>query len=116
MTFTAYNLTRDRILVTKGWVATSFIARLRGLIGHEPLDAGAGLLIKPCQGIHTFGLGFPIDALCVDSNGMVLRAAVDIRPNRVGPIALSAGVVIELPAGVIAATGTQVGDQLAIRV
>jgi len=115
MTFTAYNLTRDRILVAKGWVATSLLARLRGLIGHEPLNAGEGLLIKPCQGIHTFGLGFPIDALYVDRNGQVLRAAVEIRPNRVGPIALGAGAVIELPAGVIAATGTRIGDQLAIR-
>lgn len=114
MTFTTYNLTRDRILVAKGWVATSFLARLRGLIGHDPLAAGEGLLIKPCQGIHTFGLGFPIDALYVDSSCMVLRAAMDLRPNLVGPIVMGAGVVIELPAGTIVATGTRVGDRLDI--
>jgi len=115
MTFTAYNLTRDRILVAKGWVATSFLARLRGLIGHESLVSGEGLLINPCKGIHTFGLGYPIDALYVDSNGMVLRAPASIRPNRVGPIILGARAVLEIPAGMIAATGTQVGDRLAIR-
>lgn len=114
MTFTAYNLTRDRILVTQGWVAASFFARIRGLIGHEPLAVGEGLLITPCQGIHTFGMAFPIDVLYVDRSERVLRTAADIRPNRIGPISLSAQAVIELQAGMIALTGTRCDDRLLI--
>ena len=92
----------------------SLPACLRGLIRHEPLDIGEGLLIKPCQSIHTFGVRFPIDAIFIDSSGRAVLTTAGMCPNWFGIIVRRAALVIELPARIIATTGTQVGDQLRI--
>lgn len=55
------NATRGRTLVTNGRVADGYWTRLRGLIGSKPLEPGEGLLIVPCNSIHTHFMGFPID-------------------------------------------------------
>jgi len=114
--FSAYNLTRRRILVTDGRTATTLLSRLWGLIGHEPLRAGQGLLIRPCQAIHTFGMEFPVDAAFVDHRGCIVRVVSGLRPSRIRPVVLCAVLVIELPEGMVEATGTRRGNRIAIKV
>ena len=109
-----HNRTRDQVLISDGEAATSFLARLRGLIGHAPLQEGQGMMIKPCSSIHTFGMGFPIDVVFADQVGRVVKTASEVPPNRIGPVARGAAFVLELPAGTIARTGIQVGDQIVI--
>jgi len=59
-----------------------------------------------------FFMRFPIDALFLDRAGRVVRAVPDLRPWV--PVAAARGAVevVELRAGVIAESGTQVGDDL----
>ena len=57
------NLTRAQPVVTVGEVADSYWRRLRGLIGSKPLEPGEGLLIVPCNSVHSHFMGFPIDVL-----------------------------------------------------
>ena len=109
-----YNVTRQTPLVARGESATSFRARLKGLIGHPPLEPGQGLLIKPCRGVHTFMMGFPIDVIYVGERGRVVHLTQHLVPNRIGPLVQDASLVIELPGGTIARTQTTVGDQLEI--
>lgn len=92
----------------------SFWARLKGLIGHPPLEPGQGLLIEPCRGVHTFMMRFPIDVLYVGEGGRVVHVTQHLMPNRVGPFIRDARLVIELPSGTVARTQTTVGDQLEI--
>lgn len=108
------NRTRGVELVGSGWMATSLLARLRGLIGRLELQAGQGLIIRPCNAIHTFGLAYPVDAAFLDSRGRVIKVASRIPPNRIGPVAIRASQVLELPSGTIASSGMAVNDELEI--
>ena len=114
MGIVAHNRTQEEWLVIHGRAATSFLDRLRGLIGRVSLQAGEGLLIRPCSGIHTIGMRYAVDVVFLDAAGRVVKTAVSVRPNRVGPIALGAAAVLELPEGTIARTGTRVGDVIDI--
>jgi hypothetical protein len=106
------NQTRGQTIVSSGRVADNFWTSLRGLIGHKPLASGEGLLIIPSNSIHTHFMGFPIDVLYVDRAQRVVAMDQHMAPWRFGRIHRRARFVIELPAGTIAATGTEVGDQL----
>lgn len=116
MRFSACNRTRQKALVNDGEVATGLASRLRGLIGHQPLRSGEGLLIKPCQGIHTFGMRFPIDAIFLDSKGRVVRTIRNLSPNRIGPIVLTAAMVLEVPVGTLAESQSRESDYVDIAV
>ena len=68
----------------------------------------------PSNSIHMLFMGFPIDVLYVDSTLKVIGLHHTLRPWRFGRLYLRSRFVIELPAGTLRATGTQVGDQLQV--
>jgi uncharacterized protein len=108
------NRTRDVMLVGKGELATSLFARARGLLGHPALAAGEGMLIKPCNSIHTFFMSFPIDAAFLDKQGKVVQLISAMGPWRISSLLLRADSVLELPTGTLVSSGTIVGDDLVI--
>jgi len=110
-----YNQTRGRPLITHGELAETFWARLRGLMGRSTLGEGEGLVLKGDSSIHSFFMRFPIDVVYADRAGCVVRLDLAMPPNRVGPLVRQAAYILELPVGVIQATGTSVGDQLIIQ-
>ena len=85
--------------------------RMRGLLGHAPLKAGQGLLIKPCNMIHTVGMRYSIDVVYVDGQGRVLKIARDVAPLRMSAC-LHAHAVLELAVGQAQAFGLQLGQTL----
>ncbi|HWQ15917.1 MAG TPA: DUF192 domain-containing protein [Roseiflexaceae bacterium] len=110
------NTTRGTVLAERAEVARSFLARGRGLMGRATLPAGSALVIYPEWSIHMFFMRFPIDALFVDAKHRVVGLREHLPPWHPG-----AGVapwrgryVVELPAGVIRASGTALGDRLDI--
>jgi uncharacterized membrane protein (UPF0127 family) len=109
-----HNVTRGESLVTAGRVADSMWTRLKGLISSPRLEQGEGLLIVPCQSIHTHFMGFPIDVLYVDAGKQVIGLHRSLPPWRFGRFHPRARFVIELPAGTLEATGTQLGDRLSV--
>jgi uncharacterized membrane protein (UPF0127 family) len=96
--------------------ATRVWERMRGLLGRRELPQGDALAIEPCTSIHTFFMGFSIDAAFLDRNGKVIRALSDLRPFRATRIYPSAAQVVELPAGTLARTDTRAGDQVSFEV
>lgn len=104
------NRSRGVVLADRVEVASSWWARARGLIGRRNLPPGFGLVITPCGAIHMLLMTIPLDVVHVDRTGRVLRILHGIRPWRLGPLVPRSRWVIELPAGVARATGTQVGD------
>jgi len=110
-----YNVTRSCVLIEHGEVADNIWTRLRGLIGHRPLRDGEGLMITPCNSVHTCFMRFPIDVVYVTEDGEVVGLAQQLHPFRIGPIVRRARFVLELPAGTIAKTGTQIGDRIAVQ-
>ena len=92
-------------------LAASLPARLKGLLGKNKLEAGKGLLICPCKGIHTFFMKFPIDAVFLDKGDRVVALAHALPPNRMTSIYPKAVSVLELPAGTLG-EGVVVGDEI----
>ena len=78
-------------------VAEGAVERMRGLLG-SPLAPGEGLLIRPCNMIHTWGMREAIDVVFVSRRGVVLKLSPQV-PQRRMRACLRADAVIELPAG-----------------
>lgn len=110
----ALNKTRNCLLVTHGSVAETWWTRLKGLLGRPSLQPGEGLLLRGEKAIHTIGMRFPIDVLFLDSAHRVVHLIPTMGAQRFSPFVARASDVLELPAGVIAATGTTLGDQIEI--
>jgi uncharacterized protein len=110
----ARNLDTQQILAEDLAEARSFLARAWGLLGRSNLPRGAGLLIRPCRSIHTFGMRFPIDALFLNRDQQVVGLVHALKPQRISPIFVSAYGVIELPAGTLKATGTLTGHRVTL--
>lgn len=106
------NSTRSSVLAERVKVADTSITRFIGLLGRRTLPPGEGLLIRPSNGVHTVGMQFSIDVLLLDRAGVVLVAYNTLRPFRVTRLNWKASSALELPAGAIATSQTQVGDQL----
>ncbi|MBL8137485.1 MAG: DUF192 domain-containing protein [Acidobacteria bacterium] len=99
------------LLATNAELAGDSRARTRGLLGRDGLAAGEALVIAPCQGIHTFGMRFPLDIVGVARDGRVVTVRSDV-PRRRIVLALRAFAIVELPAGTCAVAGLVVGDRL----
>lgn len=108
------NLTRGTALAVRAGLAATFWTRLVGLLGRAGLAEGEGLFIRACTMIHMFGMRFAIDVVFVDADLVVVGLEERIAPGRMSRHYPKAAGVIELPVGIIAATGTALGDQLAI--
>ena len=106
------NTTRDCLLAERARVAASALERLRGLLGRDGLEPGEGLLLRPCNSIHSCFMRFRFDAVFLDRDGQVLHVIHAMRPFRFSRIVWKAHCVLELPAGVLGDTGTVPGDRL----
>jgi uncharacterized protein len=106
----AVDRTTGAVLAARTVRADRFLPRLIGLLGRAGLAQGEGLLLEPCSSIHTLGMRFPIDVLFLDAEGAVLRALRDVAPWRVPAPVRGARMVLELPAGTLARTGTIDGN------
>src|SRR5919201_1464161 len=78
-------------------VADTSPTRARGLLGRSELPPGEGLLLRPASSIHTFFMRFPIDAVFLDRELLVLKVVAELSPWRVAG-ARGAKSVLELAA------------------
>lgn len=113
MTCEIRNLTRDTSLGCDIQLAASSRERRTGLLHHDRLNAGQGLWITPCEGVHTFFMKFPIDVVYLDRRHRVRKVVTELRPWRIS-LCLLAHSVLELPAGTALQTHTVGGDQLEV--
>lgn len=108
----AVNTTRGTVLGEHVRVADTGLSRIVGLLGERQLLPGDGLLIVPSQGVHTWGMLFPIDVVVLDCNWTVLALRRRMRQFRVTRVFWRAAAVLELPPGVLEESSTSVGDTL----
>lgn len=99
------------MLAEHGTVADTSAKRRTGLLKHTALLPGDCLWIVPCEGVHTFGMKFPIDIVFLNKKRVVRKVRHAV-PRRRIVLDLLAHSVVELPAGMAAATQTAPGDQL----
>jgi len=114
----AFNQTRQSYLATALAVANTHWTRLRGLLGLQSSDFrnGSGLWIVPCHGVHTLGMGFPIDVVYLDQAMTVIHIQSDLQPWRFAPVRAHAASVLELPCRTAAETNTALGDKIEITI
>jgi uncharacterized membrane protein (UPF0127 family) len=106
----AANATRGTLLGERIRVADTGLTRVVGLLGERELQQGDGLLIVPSQGIHTWGMRFPIDVAVLDRAWKVIGMRRAMAPFRMTRIFWKGAAVIELPEGTLDSTSTSVGD------
>lgn len=111
------NRTRGISLADRADIADTSEKRRTGLLKHKGLEPGEGLWIVPCEGVHTFAMKFAIDVLFLSKRSKADGAVKVLKvrpsmPRRRIALKLSAHSVLELPAGRVVETGTQVGDEL----
>lgn len=107
------NITRGTDLIERGEIALNFWRRLKGLLFTDSLLRGQGILIKPCSSIHTIGMFYSIDILFVNAEDIIVKSVVMMKPCRLA-ICTDSIFVIELPAGTVERTGTQIGDKVVV--
>lgn len=113
LTLVIRNLTKQSLLADRAILANTSATRRTGLLKHDSLPQGEGLLITPCEGVHTFGMKFPIDVIYLSKKRVVLKIRPEMPRRRIS-FCLRAHSVLELPAGMAGKTSTAVGDQLDI--
>jgi len=106
------NSSRNRVLGETVREARSLFSRMKGLLGTDGLPPGDGLWICPCKSIHSFGMRFVFDALFLGPDLKVLGKCERFRRNRISRVFWNARGVLELPAGTLERTGTEVGDEI----
>ncbi len=91
--------------------AASSRDRLVGLLAGPPIAEDEGLVLEPCDAIHTFAMRFAIDVIFLDRSGRVLRVVERLAPWRIAWTP-GARTVIELAAGSVRRLGIVRGSLL----
>jgi len=107
------NRTRGTLVGSRVEVADSWWSRLRGYLGRREPGPGEGLLLVPCRAVHTYGMSFAVDVIFLDPMGRVLAIFPEMKPWTRSPRVAGARYCLEVPAGTVETTGTEVGDDLA---
>jgi uncharacterized membrane protein (UPF0127 family) len=112
----AFNRTRTTYLATDLLIARTHWSRFRGLMATDSsrFSRGQGLWISPSHGIHTFAMRFPIDAVYLDRERIVIHTEEGLKPWRMAAVRVQATSVLELPRGTVRESQTVVGDQVDI--
>lgn len=100
-----------RLLLGHARKTETFLERTIGLLGCKGLEQGEGLLIVPCNSIHTFFMRFSLDILFLNQGGTILKLVESLTPWKLIGCWGSA-MVLEVPAGLISSSGLQIDDQL----
>jgi uncharacterized membrane protein (UPF0127 family) len=99
-------------LASNAAYAGSLFARIRGLIGHSPLQDDEALVIPACKQVHTFFMRFPIDVVFTDREGRVVGIAENLSPFSFSCYYRKAYYAVELPAGAARHAGLSAGGML----
>jgi uncharacterized membrane protein (UPF0127 family) len=92
--------------------AYSFFKRLKGLLFTEKLPRGCALHIRPCRSVHTFFMKYTIDVLHLDEQDCIVGVEHKMPPGKFGRMNRKASSVVELPAGTIEQTKTEIGHHV----
>jgi uncharacterized membrane protein (UPF0127 family) len=85
---------------------------MRGLLGRKYLRQGEGMVLRPGWSIHTAFMRFPIDAVFLDADQVVIRIEHEVGPWRTVSCR-GAREVVEMAAGETRRRGLEVGDRVA---
>ena len=112
MALIAKNLDTGALVADNVAVADTRATRAVGLLARAGLSPGEALWIVPSRGVHTCWMRFTIDVLALNENGVVVDRVAELKPWRIRLPRRGTAGVLELPAGSIVATGTEIGHRI----
>lgn len=80
-------------------LADTFSLRTMGLMFKESMGEMDGLVLKPCNSIHTFFMKFSIDVVFLDSTNKIIKIFRELPPWRITRPYFKATKVLEMEAG-----------------
>lgn len=108
------NKTKKIVIVEKLFIANSFWPRMKGLMGKKDLAEDEGLLLVPCNSVHSMFMRFPIDLLFLDRELKIIRIIERFKPWKATPIFRDCYQVVELRSGIVVKKGVSIKDELEI--
>ncbi len=106
------NMDTGAVIADRVGVAATRAARAVGLLNRDGLEPGEGLWIVPSRGVHTCWMKFAIDVVALDDRGVVIDRVAHLKPWRVRLPRRGTAGVLELAAGTLDSSGTQVGHRM----
>lgn len=89
----------SKVLSKDVLIADTMMDRLIGLMFKKKLVGADGLLIQPCNSIHTFFMRYSLDIVFISAENRVVKIIRDLKPWRMTWIYFKARKTLELPAG-----------------
>ena len=108
------NQTRESVLSIGADVADDFVSRCVGLAPGTHIRPGGGLWVSAARVLHTIGVTFPVDVVCLDPRNQVVKIEEDFRPFHVRLLGDHISSFLELPARTVHESKTEIGDELQI--
>lgn len=105
------NCRTKQVVTTDLQLAASWFRRLVGLQFRRRLPRGGGLLLAPCNSVHTCFLFFSLDVAILDIDGRVIDVRRNLRPWRAILPIRAAHAVLEMNADELS---VEIGDVVAI--
>lgn len=105
------NKTKNTVIAEKIKKLVTWEEKSRGLSGKDVPEA---VYFKTRWGIHSFGMKFDIDCIVADKNMVVRKVRENMKTGKLFFWNPRFHNVIELPAGTLKRTGTELSDRLAI--
>jgi uncharacterized protein len=108
------NLTRDVMLHPAAEVAANAWRHALGFMFRRPADRAIVFVFAAPREVvvHTYFVRGALDVLVLDFEHHVLAMEEKLAPWRVWSAGVRARIVVELPAGTLAASKTEIGDRL----
>jgi uncharacterized membrane protein (UPF0127 family) len=113
-TLCVFNRNREAFLGLHVAAADTLTMRLKGLLGRVRLRPDDGIWLVPSHGIHTIGMLFAVDVICLDAANRVIHLVEHMGPFRISPIRIKCASILELKSRAIYSSNTQIGDELLI--
>lgn len=106
----------DKMIIGNVKKADGFLSRFKGLMFKKEMDRDFGLLIFPCNQVHTFNMKFDIDVVFLSRSFKVLYVKPSMKHGKISKIVLNAYYILELCSGVAAEQEIKIGDTLLLKV
>ncbi len=102
-------------IATKVAVADGPIQRMIGLMFSKSLGEKDGLLITPCNSIHTFFMRYELDIVFLSRDNKVIKVIRNMKPWRMTWMYFKASKVLEMMGGTLPAD-INAGDEVSLNV
>ena len=103
----------DIVLGSEIKLADTTLSRMIGLMFKKQMNGFDGLLIKPCNSIHTFFCRYNLDILFLDKDMKIVKIIRNLKPWRMTWIYFKSCQVLELNGGTLS-NKVKEGDTLEV--